>query len=197
MEAPGARLAHDKSLCGCRGFVFSCCYYFYIFSLIPALLTAKQVCDRAASIPLRREGTGQMPSDLPKVSGCVASPQADPKPSKLASSPVPPQGRSRGFLGFHHSSVRLCASNFPLTSPVPAPRVKCQWSVAVGVLTRAGSTWVVDEGRAWENRWGWCRQHRTFLLCLSSMPTIPSDSHLAALWASGPGRRKRVAQRRR
>ena len=40
-----------------------------------------------------------MPSDLPKVSGCVASPQADPKPSKLASSPVPPQGRSRGFLG--------------------------------------------------------------------------------------------------
>lgn len=32
--------------------------------------------------------------------------------------------------------------------------------------------------------------------CPESMPVIPSDSHLATLWASDPGRQKRVAQRR-
>lgn len=83
---------------------------------------------------------GHVVSDMPKVSGCVARPEAGPKPRRLASGLAPLQGRSRGFLGFPHPSVCLCASNFPLTSPVPTSRVKCPWSTAVGVLTREAST---------------------------------------------------------
>ena len=82
---------------------------------------------------------GHVVNDMPKVSGCVAR-EAGPKARRLASGLALLQGRSRGFLGFHHPSVRLCASNFPLTSPVPTSRVKCPRGTAVGVLTREGST---------------------------------------------------------